>query len=105
VFEDIGGHDGSGHGRSGDLSKTCKESQITSSYALVIDVLLIDVQAAHRCNDVRFDVVLDTLLGQGHGKSDQTGYYQSKHTRSVGRFDHQGQILLRGETYLYRPNS
>lgn len=40
---------------------------------LYLIVLVIDVQAAHRCNDVRFDVVLDTLLGQGHGKSDQAG--------------------------------
>lgn len=73
VFEDIGGHDGSGHGRSRDLSKTCNESQISSSYALVIDVIVIDVQATHRCNDVRFDVIFDTLFRQGHGKSDQTG--------------------------------
>lgn len=70
MFEDIGWHDGSGHGRSGDLSSDMQFR--TRSEELGRNLCGVE-ETTHRCNDVRLDVILDTLFRQGHGESDQTG--------------------------------
>ena len=67
VLQDIRGHDRSGHGRGSDLSVVAVPFSSAGSRRR------IQKRQTYGRDDVGFDVVLDTLLGHGHGKSDQTG--------------------------------